>query len=60
MASYEQTFLEQITHLHGQDFSSWQGWQSTDGLGQTPALEAGIFRRGKDPGPYAPSVDAGN
>lgn len=28
MASYEQTFLEQITHLQGQDFSSWQGWQS--------------------------------
>ncbi|MDK9716546.1 MAG: hypothetical protein OEL57_01405 [Trichlorobacter sp.] len=27
MASYEQTFLEQITHLHGQDFSGWQGWQ---------------------------------
>ncbi len=28
MASYEQTFLEQITHIHGQDFSGWQGWQS--------------------------------
>ena len=27
MASYEQTFLEQITHIHGQDFSGWQGWQ---------------------------------
>lgn len=28
MASYEQTFLEQITHLHGHDFGSWQGWQA--------------------------------
>lgn len=28
MASYEQTFLEQITHIHGQDFSGWHGWQA--------------------------------
>lgn len=27
MASYEQTFLEQITHIHGLDFTTWQGWQ---------------------------------
>jgi hypothetical protein len=27
MASYEQTFLEQITHIHNCDFESWQGWE---------------------------------
>ncbi len=27
MATFEQTFLEQITQIHGQDFSTWQGWQ---------------------------------
>ena len=27
MATYEQMFLEQITQIHGHDFSSWQGWQ---------------------------------
>lgn len=28
MASYEQTLLEQITQIHGVDFTTWQGWQS--------------------------------
>ena len=28
MANYEQTFLEQITHIRGADFATWQGWQS--------------------------------
>ncbi len=27
MTGYEQTFLEQITQIHGTDFSSWLGWQ---------------------------------
>lgn len=27
MASYEQTFLEQLTNIHGADFSTWQGWE---------------------------------
>ena len=28
MAHYEQTLLEQITHIHGTDFDTWKGWQS--------------------------------
>jgi len=28
MASYEQTFLEQITHIREVDFATWHGWQS--------------------------------
>jgi hypothetical protein len=28
MASFEQTFLEQITNIHGVDFSTWKGWQA--------------------------------
>jgi hypothetical protein len=27
MARYEQIFLEQITNIHGTDYTSWQGWQ---------------------------------
>lgn len=27
MASFEQTFLEQITNIHGVEFANWQGWQ---------------------------------
>lgn len=27
MAGYEQTFLEQITNIHGSDFSTWSGWE---------------------------------
>ena len=27
MAVYEQTFLEQITHINNTDFESWQGWE---------------------------------
>ena len=27
MASFEQTFLEQITTIRGVDFSTWEGWQ---------------------------------
>ena len=27
MANYEQTFLEQITNIHGADFTTWKGWQ---------------------------------
>ena len=27
MAGYEQTFLEQITNIHGVDFSTWSGWE---------------------------------
>ncbi len=27
MASFEQTFLEQITSIQGVDFYTWQGWR---------------------------------
>jgi|APHig6443717817_1056837.scaffolds.fasta_scaffold1216203_1 hypothetical protein len=27
MASYEQTFLEQLTNIHGVDFLTWNGWE---------------------------------
>lgn len=27
MASYEQTFLEQLTNIHGTDFLTWKGWE---------------------------------
>lgn len=27
MAGHEQAFLEQITNMHGVDFSTWQGWE---------------------------------
>jgi hypothetical protein len=28
MASFEQTFLEQITTIQDVDFSTWEGWQA--------------------------------
>jgi len=28
MASFEQSFLEQITNIHDVEFSTWQGWQA--------------------------------
>jgi hypothetical protein len=31
MASYEQTFLEQLTNIHGVDFTTWQGWEQLMG-----------------------------
>lgn len=28
MTPFEQSFLEQVTNMHGTDFSTWQGWQA--------------------------------
>jgi hypothetical protein len=49
MASYEQTFLEQITHLQGQDFSSWQGWQLLMDWVKRQPWRTGIFGGAKIP-----------
>jgi len=27
VAGYEQSFLEQITNIHGVDFTTWAGWE---------------------------------